>query len=80
MEQCEKEYHYCELMFGGECWITKIYTVLAECSSNHYACCDGYQRTGNVTAGKNIQCVKTSGCGGLQRLTNKWGKYINISH
>ena len=23
---CEKEYHYCHLMFGGECWITKIVT------------------------------------------------------
>jgi len=66
-------------MFGGECWITKIYTVLANCETDHYTCCDGYQLTGNVTKGKNIQCVKNSGCGGLRRRTNKWGKsYLNI--
>lgn len=74
MENCEKEYHYCELMFGGECWITKIYTVLANCSTDYYTCCDGYQNVGNVTTGKNIQCEQTSGCGGLKRLTHKFGE------
>ena len=63
----------CELMFGGECWITKIYTVLADCTTNHYTCCQGYQIAGHVTKGKNIHCVKQSGCGGVKRLTKNNG-------
>lgn len=67
-------------MFGGECWITKIYTVLADCTTNHYTCCQGYQIAGHVTKGKNIHCVKQSGCGGVKRLTKNNGELTTLNY
>ena len=65
-------------MFGGECWITKIYTVLVDCQNTVYKCCDGYEQTGTVNNGQKPSCVRLSGCGGLRELSEEFGNFNNF--
>ena len=75
--KCEKEYHYCHLMFAGECWITKIVTVLVDCQVKKKKCCPGYIQDSST---EKLKCIAQSGCGGPSKLTDPRGGQIHSLH
>lgn len=79
-EKCEKEYHYCHLMFGGECWITKIVTVLTDCEVKVETCCEGWLKDENDETKKGLNCIRKSGCGGKSILREQNGVVQSLNY
>ena len=78
--KCEKEYHYCHLMFAGECWITKIVTVLVDCKVKAKKCCPGFIEDTTASRGDKIKCIAESGCGGASKLTSRTGSIQSLNY
>lgn len=75
--KCEKEYHYCHLMFAGECWITKVVTVLVDCKKKAKKCCPGFIQDSSTS---KFKCIAESGCGGASKLTQSSGSIHSANY
>ena len=66
-------------MFGGECWITKIVTVLTDCEVKVETCCDGWLKEDGQTR-KGLNCIRKSGCGGKSILREQNGVVQSLNY
>ena len=67
-------------MFGGECWITKIVTVLTDCEVKVETCCEGWLKDENDETKKGLNCIRKSGCGGKSILREQNGVVQSLNY
>ena len=64
-------------MFAGECWITKVVTVLVDCKKKAKKCCPGFIQDSSTS---KFKCIAESGCGGASKLTQSSGSIHSANY